>query len=108
MNNGMLHLQARRRLFKHLEPFPSRSAFKRSLDYCMYGIAIVQPLALIPQALATYASSDGNASPLTWGLLGIIGCFWILYGIVHKERPIIITNCLSVILDFVIVYGILR
>lgn len=107
MNNGMQHLSARRRLYRYLEPFPSKNAFKRFLDYLMYGVAIVQPLALVPQAINVLRLPDGGgASPTTWTLLGVIGILWVVYGLVHKEKPIVISNVLSVILDFTIVWGI--
>jgi MtN3 and saliva related transmembrane protein len=108
MNIGQQHIHARKRLFKHLEPFPSRQLGKRILDYVIYVAAIAQPLALVPQAVLVL--SDGHAagaSPLTWSLLGVIGIMWILYGLVHKEKPIVLSNALSVVLDFVIVYGIM-
>ncbi|HVW82515.1 MAG TPA: hypothetical protein VHC68_01025 [Candidatus Paceibacterota bacterium] len=109
MNIGQQHIHARRRLFKHLEPFPSKHFGKRILDYVIYVAAIAQPLALVPQALLVLDDgSASGASPLTWGLLGIIGIMWVFYGIVHKEKPIVLSNTLSVVLDFTIVYGILR
>ncbi len=106
MDGGFHHLHARKRLYKGLEPFPSRGFFKRILDYVMYGVAIVQPAALIPQALDVLHGHTAGASPVTWGLLGGVGVLWLLYGIVHNEKPIIISNLFSVILDFLIVYGI--
>ncbi|MGH7175288.1 MAG: hypothetical protein ACREGR_02945 [Minisyncoccia bacterium] len=109
MNIGQEHLHARKRLFTNLEPFPARNFGKRMLDYVIYIAAVAQPVALIPQAVLVLGPQGAaGASAVTWSILGAVGILWILYGLVHKEKPIVLSNALSVILDFVIVYGILR
>lgn len=109
MNIGSQHQHARKRIFQHLEPFPSRHLAKRMLDYLMFGVGILQPFALAPQIYSIYVYHEtAGVSIATWFLLGCCNILWTLYGIVHRERPIIILNVLSTILDFVIVYGIIR
>lgn len=109
MSAGQQHIHARRRLFKHLEPFPSRGAWKRALDYLMYGVGIVQPIALVPQIVSIYGDGQVHGvSITTWVMLAVFNALWALYGAVHRDRPIMISNILLTILDFIIVYGIVR
>lgn len=107
MNTGMQHLHARRRIFSHLEPFPSTDALKRSLDYLMFFVGIVQPLALIPQLIEIYGYRQVTGlSITTFVAFGCCNVLWALYGAVHKEKPILISGILFVFLYAAIVTGI--
>jgi uncharacterized protein with PQ loop repeat len=106
MNNGMQHLSARRRLYKYLEPFPSRNAFKKALDYLMYGVGIIQPIALVPQIIAIYVHGQtAGISISTWLLLSFFNLLWALYGLVHRDRAIFLANFLMMSGDIAIVIG---
>ncbi|KKW09416.1 MAG: hypothetical protein UY47_C0017G0003 [Parcubacteria group bacterium GW2011_GWB1_49_7] len=107
MSNGLHHLHTRKRLYKNLERYPHPSALKRTLDHAMYFVAIITPLVLLPQVLQVFTTKDaGGLSLQTWFLLGCINILWILYGLVHREPPIYVSNFLVGILNFAVVYGI--
>ena len=107
MNIGQQHIYARSRVFSSLEPFPSRDALKRFLDYLMYGVGIIQPIALVPQVIAIYFYHQTSGISLsTWTLLACFNVLWTLYGYVHKEVPILISNILMTMLDLIIVFGV--
>ena len=77
-------------------------------DYAMYGLAIVTPLALLPQVFQVFIDRNvAGLSVLTWSLLGVVNFLWSLYGFIHKQFPVFIANLLIGILDFIIVVGIL-
>lgn len=42
-----------------------------------------------------------------WVLLSVFNILWVMYGIVHKDKPIIITHTLFTALDISIVAGVL-
>lgn len=108
MYHGFHHLHARKRIYKNLETFPSRSLLKRLFDYIMYAAAIAAPLALLPQVIELYSTKDAGVLSLpTWALLGLLNCLWLFYGILHREPPIIITNIALAAINFIIVAGIL-
>jgi uncharacterized protein with PQ loop repeat len=107
MNIGQQHLSARARIFSRLEPFPSADTFKRFLDYLMYGVGIIQPIALVPQVISIYYYGQTSGVSLsTWFLLGFFNALWALYGYVHREMPILISNVLMTALDLIIVFGV--
>ena len=107
MQGGLHHHHVRRRIYKNLETFPSESALKRTVDVLMYGVAIVMPLALVPQVLQVFMTHDvAGLSLVTWAVLGVVSFCWVLYGILHKEWPIIIANGCMCVLDFAVVAGI--
>lgn len=108
MNGGLHHLLVRRRIYKNLEQFPHQDAGKRFFDRVMYGVSILGPAVLLPQVFQVYISRDVSALSLsTWALLGSVNILWAVYGYIHHERPILITNVFTCTLNFGIVIAIL-
>jgi uncharacterized protein with PQ loop repeat len=106
--SGFHHLRRRARVSKGLEPFPARVAWKRGLDYVMYGVGVFAPLALLPQIERVYTEqSAGGLSFITWTLLCIFNGMWGLYGLVHRDLQIFLANCLMLLFNGVILLGIL-
>jgi len=106
--HGFRHIRARARIAKGLEPFPATSAWKRLLDYIMYGVGILAPLALVPQILQIYeAKSAKELALLTWTLFVLVNALWALYGAVHKDKQIFFANIFMMLLNLVVVAGIL-
>jgi len=102
MQHGIHHLSKRKKSNK----FPHKEPFKKFIDYAIYFFAIFAPMMTIPQIYKIW--STGNAagvSAVSWGAFMINGMFWTSYGIVHKDKPIIITNILWVILNFSVMLG---
>jgi len=105
---GFRHIRARARVAKGLEPFPASGAWKRSLDYLMYGVGIAAPLALIPQIFQLYTARSGEGlSILTWVLFVLFNILWALYGVVHKDTHIFFANMFMMLFNLVVVIGIL-
>jgi len=101
-------MRARIRDGKDLEPFPSKNMWKRFLDYIMYGVGILAPLALVPQISQLYTTKSGEGlSLLTWSLLTIFNILWALYGAVHKDNHIFFANIFMILFNLAIVIGIL-
>jgi len=106
--NGFHHMRARAHFTKGLEPFPATSAWKRFLDYLMYGVGIVAPIALVPQILQIYTTrSSAGISLLTWSLLTCINILWATYGAVHRDTHIFFANVLMMFFNLAVVVGVL-
>lgn len=107
MSDGLHHLHARKRLYKSLAPYPHPEAWKRYFDYLMYGVAIFSPVALLPQVFHLFKTQDASGLSLpTWILLGCLNILWLMYGIIHRETPLIISNILFTALYIAVVGGI--
>ena len=101
---GFHHVRARMRR----EPFPATTAWKRFLDYLMYAVAIVAPLALVPQIIQVYTTKSAvGVSLLTWFLLASFNALWMLYGAVHKDKQLFFANALMVLFDLILIVGVL-
>src|SRR3989344_4113641 len=98
MSLGVRHVSRRRKT--RLAGLPTRtSVIKTALDVIIYPVAIAAPLALLPQVIQVYKTQDVSSLSLpSWFIFGILNLAWLVYGWVHKERPIIITNIMLAVL----------
>jgi len=89
--------------------FPTGTSVKRAAaDLLVYPAAIIAPLALVPQALTLYVSQNAQGLALfTWVILALVNIVWIFYGRAHNERPIVLTNAASLMLNFTIALGVI-
>jgi len=107
MKNHFHHLHKRKRIYKKLEKYPHPSRSFRILDKIVLVIAFLFPLIELPQLLEIYIKKSAqNVSIITWSFFVLFGIPWIIYGIVHKEKPIVILYALWIIIDSLIVLGI--
>ncbi len=105
---GFYHLHKRKRIYKKHEPMPAKTKLKRILDKVIYVVAILGPAAVLPQLMKIWLGKvvDGVAIE-TWIMAFVISLFWLSYGLVHKEKPIIIAQFLYIILHIVVISGII-
>lgn len=93
-------------MFRGLEPFPARTASRRLLDRIVFAAGIVGPLASIPQVLKVYLLQDATGlSVVSWGTLAVLDIPWIIYGLVHKERPIIVAYSMWFVINTLVCVG---
>jgi uncharacterized protein with PQ loop repeat len=105
---GLTHLHKRKNIFENLEPYPHPLRWKRFLDKSIYFIAVASPLMTLPQLIKIWIEQTATGvSAITWFAYLVSSMFWLTYGIAHKEKPIIITNILWIILDIAVIIGIL-
>ncbi|VVB80706.1 Uncharacterised protein [uncultured archaeon] len=100
MSESLHHISRRRRAMPKLESYPSKRLVIRLLDKLLIIIAIVGPLMALPQLIAVYGTHDAdNISVISWSSWALMNLLWLAYGIVHKEKPIIITYILWFIVN---------
>jgi len=79
-----------------------------SMDYLIYGVAILSPIMTMPQLMQIWVDKNvAGVSLLTWSSYTVFAAFWLIYGLVHKEKPIIVSNIFSGTLNIIIVIGII-
>ena len=78
------------------------------IDWLIYSAVVTSPIFTVPQALDIYSSKSAtDVSLLTWAAYTYASLLWLIYGIKHKEVPLIVLNSVIFILDLVIVAGII-
>lgn len=90
------------------KPHKKNNSPKHFIDKLIYPIAVIAPIMTIPQLVQIIVSKKVQGiSITTWGAYATVSALWVIYGLIHKEKPIILTNVLLFILDFLIVVGVL-
>lgn len=80
--------------------------FMRLLDKVVLTVGVIGPLMTIPQILKIYILQDATGvSVLSWGAYALLDIPWILYGLLHGVRPILVTYSLWVIMNCLVVSG---
>jgi uncharacterized protein with PQ loop repeat len=104
----MHHFHVRKRVHKNLEQYPSNNPKKRFLDRIIYLVGISGPIMTIPQVWEIWSKQDSTGvSLISWGWYLFTACIWLWYAIEHKEKPLIVTNIIWIIIDFILVLGII-
>ncbi len=99
MVDGLHHLHGRK-------PLRKEARFKRFLDRIIYLAGVIGPLMTIPQVWKVWHYQDASGvAASSWGAYAATSVVWILYGIAHKERPIIFVYSLWLVLNSAVFVG---
>ncbi len=109
MTQGFIHHIHKRKIqHKELAHYPSPDPKIRLLDLAILAVAVIGPMANIPQIIQLYSSRDaGSLSIITWLFFVLFNLLWMLYGIAHKEKLIMTASISAVIFQIPIIIGIL-
>jgi len=100
------HIHKRKRVHQKLEKYPHPNKWIKFLDRFLIIVAVVGPLMVLPQILKIFMLKDAmGVSALSWGLFALFDIPWIIYGAVHKEKPIIIAYSLWLVTNLIVVVG---
>lgn len=81
---------------------------KDFFDYILYLFMVATPLFEVPQAWKIYSTqSAADVSLTTWGFFVLSNFVWIAYAVRNKLLPLIITYCMYLVIELVIVIGII-
>ncbi len=74
----------------------------------MLGAAVIHPFSSLPQIWKIYTTHDVTSLSLaTWLGYSLIGIIFLSYALVHKIKPLILTQALWFGMDGAIILGIL-
>mgnify|MGYP002826002931 CR=1 FL=1 len=100
------HIHRRKRLHQKLEKYPHKNKWINFLDKLLLIVAIIGPLMTLPQIFKIYyLKSAAGVSILTWSLYSVFNVPWLIYGIVHREKPIIIAYSGWIITNLIVIIG---
>jgi uncharacterized protein with PQ loop repeat len=106
MSTVLHHHSLIKRINEKQEEYPHPTKHKRVLDKLIYLVGIVQPLTTLPQVYKIWIERQASGISLfTYTCYALFDMIWIYYGIVHKEKPIVIMYCLWVLLNSSIAIG---
>jgi len=106
MRYSIHHLQKRKRVHQKLEPYPHENKWIRILDKIILAVAFIGPMMNIPQIFKIfYLKNAEGISLISWSAYTFFDIPWILYGIVHKEKPIFYAYILWFVTNLIVVAG---
>lgn len=105
-SKGIHHFHTRKRIHQKHEPYPHPEKWKNLVDKFVYIVGGVGPIFTVPQITKIWIGQNAaGVSVIAWISYLIAALFWVAYGIMHKEKPIIFTYGIWVVLDLIIVIG---
>lgn len=103
---GLHHAHKRKRVHQKQEPYPHPNKLKRFIDKFIYIVAIFGMVMTIPQITKIWIGKNAaGVSAISWGAYLVGAVFWLIYGILHKEKPIIFTYSIWIFLEIFIIIG---
>ncbi|MBS3166196.1 hypothetical protein J4444_03680 [Candidatus Woesearchaeota archaeon] len=97
-------------LYFHLKKKVSnKTKLRRLFNNSVYFFVVLGPIFNLPQLFSIWINKNASGvSYLSWFGFSIISTFWFTYGLIHREKPIIITNSILIIIQLLIAFGTLR
>ncbi len=78
------------------------------LDRLTFVAGIVGPFTVLPQIFSIFSThSAAGVSLITWALIFVVTFPWILYGVAHKDKSIIVSFILWEVVNLAVVVGVL-
>lgn len=100
------HFHRRKRAGRRLEPYPHPNRWKRLLDRAIYVVIFVGLGLTVPQVANVWIDRNASGvSAITWGTYVFTSSFWLIYGIVHKDRPIVFSSIAWVTMNALVAAG---
>jgi MtN3 and saliva related transmembrane protein len=107
MSHPLHHLHKRMRASgEALHPYPAKSRTIRFVDGMIYVTGVLGPFASLPQLIEIWVHKNAaGVSAFSWTGYTIGTVLWLIYGVVHREKPIIITQVLWLVFNVLITIG---
>lgn len=86
----------------------SKKNEKRYIDRLCAVFAVLMPLTTLPQIIMLYGAKDATGlSLLMWLLYTVATVPFLLFGIIHKHKQLIVLNSLWILVNSTMIIGIL-
>jgi MtN3 and saliva related transmembrane protein len=89
----------------HNLPHVSKAKATKIVDKFAYVMGVVGNIAVIPQIIKAWESDAPGLSILTWLLFTVIGIIWLVYAILHKQKPLAVAQGISIVCNLLVVIG---
>ena len=85
-----------------------KKKYVRFLDKFIFIVAFVGPLATAPQAFQIFLTHNASGvSATTWFFYDFVQLSWLVYGIAHRDKPIVIANIFLVFWQTIVLVGVI-
>ena len=103
-----MHYLGLRHKHERLQIVKPRTKYIIFLDKLTFIAGVIGPFTVLPQIYSIFATKSSTGVSLeTWSLIFIVTFPWILYGIAHKDKSIIVSFTLWEVVNLAVVIGVL-
>ena len=107
-HHGLHYIHKKKRQTKKLKLLKSKKRWIKFVDDLMLVFAIMVPLMAIPQAITIWSNKSAlDVSLITWVAFLVSSIAWLIYSLVHKNKPLIANSSLWVIINSSVILGII-
>jgi uncharacterized protein with PQ loop repeat len=83
----------------------SRRELTKIVDKLAYIVGIGGNIAVVPQIIKAWESEAPGLAVSTWILFMLIGFIWLIYAILHNQKPLIVAQIAGITCSLLIVLG---
>lgn len=83
----------------------TRKETTKTVDIMAYIVGVGGNIAVIPQIVKAWESDAPGLAVSTWLLFSMIGLVWLAYAILHKQKPLIVAQAVSISVNMLVVSG---
>lgn len=107
LNIGWNHFHNNYKLPNDQSPLLRDPRFQKFINGSVYAIGILGVSATIPQILKIWVEREAEGvSLVTWIGFTISACFWLAYGLIHRDKAIVLSSSCALVADLMIVTGV--
>jgi uncharacterized protein with PQ loop repeat len=77
----------------------------KTVDSLAYVAGVGGNVAVIPQIIKAWESEAPGLAVSTWLLFSLIGLIWLVYAILHQQKPLIVAQAVSISANLLVVGG---
>lgn len=77
----------------------------KAVDIMAYVVGIGGNIAVIPQIIKAWESDAPGLAVTTWILFSLIGLLWLVYALMHKQKPLIVAQIANLTCNLMVVGG---
>ena len=105
-SHGLHHFHRRKRIHQKHEKYPHPNKWKGIMDKLIFVVGVAGPIVTLPQILKIWIEQNATGvSVVSWIAYLILATFWLIYGIMHKEKPIIVAYTGWIIAELLVIIG---
>ena len=82
-----------------------RERSTKVVDLMAYVVGVGGNIAVVPQIIDAWRGPAPGLSVLTWLMFVMIGLIWLVYAIIHQQRPLLIAQIANMSCNMLVVIG---
>lgn len=95
-------------VYQHFGPESESKRIRQILDFMIYSVGLLGTVLALPQAYIVWISGGQSTLSLySWIALAAFTPFWIVYGLLNRQRTLSLTYLVWLVGDLLVIGGIL-